>query len=247
MKFNLKNLLFNATFGDAHMAVKKTVITPTFISTSMQMLDLKERMMADCGIEVSRRGEQTSGYGGSKRIFNINPKGSKELLELYNSTSRKDLLSSAEDIDILILYLDDGSWHIRSELMHLYCNDLSEEEVTVLSKRITELYGEEPTLRYDKKKDGRSFPYFYFNRKLTNTVRDQWFNTVKELGITDMYYKFGGEGYVNYAGNKVDVSRIPEIRKDFEDGVDIQEMVHKYKLRYVTLDNILKGKTYVEY
>ena len=245
MPYNKKNLLFNSKFGDCYLSVGVNTCRPSFMSTSNSLLKEKERMLEDCGMKVSKRRKGESGYGGKKEINVINSLGDTELKDLYDSYSNEELLRTAEEKDLILLYLDDGSWHKRSELMHLYCNELTENELKALADRVEELYGTRPTLRWDKKKDGRSFPYFYFPRKLVDTVRDRWFEYVKERNMKDLYYKFGGEDYVNYSGNKATKEIADKIRKDyFDNGIPINELIHKYELRYVTIDNIIKNKTF---
>jgi hypothetical protein len=165
------------------------------MSTDLKLLQYKEKLLNEEGFAVSRWGTQASGYGGTKTIYNINTKSHAKIKEA-SDVGVEALINDLTKEDMYLWYLDDGSWHIKNNTMHLYSNMLNEEQSNLLIKRIGDIYGIDPRLRVDRKKDGRAFFYLYFPRELVKLFRPEVKEYVIAAGIDTMFYKFGGMDYV---------------------------------------------------
>jgi hypothetical protein len=74
---------------------------------------------------------------------------------------------------------------------------LNDDETNLLIDKIDQLFGVKPAMRKDRKRDGRSFNYLYFPRRLTLLVRPKFKQFLVDDNLSSMYYKFGGLDYVD--------------------------------------------------
>lgn len=184
----------NAILGDGMVISFVNRASISFMSTDLKLLQYKEKLLDEEGFAVSRWGTQASGYGGTKTIHNISTKSHAKIKEA-SDVGVEALIKDLTKEDMYLWYLDDGSWHIKNNTMHLYSNMLNEEQSNLLIKRIGDLYGIDPRLRVDRKKDGRAFFYLYFPRELVKLFRPEVKEYVTAAGIDTMFYKFGGMDY----------------------------------------------------
>lgn len=129
-----------------------------------------------------------SGYTGKSNIYSFTTLVNEKITEVYKSEMSK-IISIIDKKDLVFWYLDDGSYHKHRHTMHLYCNQLSEEEADLLISRIHEIYGIYPTKRYDRKKDGRRFIYLYFPRTLTEKFRIDVEQILLKYKVKSLLYK----------------------------------------------------------
>lgn len=87
------------------------------------------------------------------------------------------IIDSLDLHGLIYYYLDDGTLHKRKHFMHLYCNSFTVEETNYFIDKLYKLFPyKRCTLRFDRKKDGRCFPYIYVPvsvaKELNLVVRD---------------------------------------------------------------------------
>jgi hypothetical protein len=184
----------NAKLGDGTIIHPKINASASFISTDIDVLKVKQMMCFMEGIKYSDFGTQKSGYGGKKTIYKFSTRVHERLTEVSNA-SVEEVISDLDKFDLFLWFMDDGSWHKNKHIMHLYSNMLNDSQTDLLISKIESLYGMAPTKRLDRKKDGRQFNYLYFPRELVKQFRPEFKETVMDLEIPSMFYKFGGLDY----------------------------------------------------
>lgn len=186
----------NARLGDGCITLGATNRNASikFTTTSLDLLLYKKRMCEQEGFIVGDIGTQKSGYGGKKTIYKFDTWVNETITKVYY-LELTELIDSLDYDDLYLWFLDDGSWHKKKHIMHLYSNMLDDEDTEHLRQRITMLYGVSPRPRKDNKKDGRSFNYLYFPRDLVKRFRPGLKEFVVNNGIKSMHYKFGGLDY----------------------------------------------------
>lgn len=184
----------NAILGDGMLRLNKSTAAVIFISTDLKLLKFKEKLLEEEGLYVTVKKTQESGYGGIK-VIHVYSSTPNEKVKEASDVGVESLIQDLTKEDLYLWYLDDGSWHKTRNTMHLYSNMLNEEQSNLLIKRIGEIYGIDPRLRVDRKKDGRAFYYLYFPRELVKLFRPEVKEYVIAAGINTMYYKFGGMDY----------------------------------------------------
>lgn len=184
----------NARLGDGCVVHRSKNAYIGFMSTDLKLLHLKRDLCDLEGITYKKIGTQKSGYGGKKTIYNFFTPVSELITEVAEA-SLEDLIADIDKTDLFLWYMDDGSWHISRNTMHLYSNMLNESQTNLLISKIESLYGFSPRIRTDRKKDGRSFYYLYFTRDLVKAFRPEFKEFAISNELTSMYYKFGGLDY----------------------------------------------------
>lgn len=184
----------NARLGDGRINPNINTAAVFFYSTDSELLRHKENLMNAEGLEVTVRKTQESGYGGTKTIHVIHSSSNEEILKVAKAPI-ESLIESLDKEDLYLWYLDDGSWHISRNTMHLYSNELDKSQSELLMNRIKDLYGIKPRLRIDRKQDGRQFYYLYFPRDLVRIFRPEVKAYIEKHGIDTMMYKVGGKDY----------------------------------------------------
>lgn len=187
----------NARLGDGMLVGGKTPGANkhlAFMSTDLSLLQLKRRFCIYEGYCVRPIGTQSSGYGGTKTIYNFYTRVDSRITAVANM-DMPELLRTVDKVDLFLWHMDDGSWHKTANTIHLYCNMLNDEEASILCDQIEGLYGIRPRVNKDRKRDGRSFNYLYFPRKLTQLFRPEFKDFAQEMDIQTMFYKFGGPDY----------------------------------------------------
>lgn len=78
--------------------------------------------------------------------------------------------------------------------MHIYCNEFSVEETNKLIEKFYQLYPIKAcSFRWDKKKDGRKYPYIYIPVKTANVFKEDIKDFLLTNEINSMLYKVGIE------------------------------------------------------
>lgn len=184
----------NAKLGDGTMVRGVHKAAMSFISTDLQLLDYKKKECIKEGFSVSDYKTQKSGYGGTKTIYNFRVKAHENIRDVFDLTI-EEVINSLDKEDLFLWYMDDGSWHKNRFFAHLYCNMLDDDQLIILMDKIEDLYGMRPRKRKDRKKDGRSYNYLYFQRDLVRKFRPEFKEFVTSIGVESMFYKFGGLDY----------------------------------------------------
>lgn len=183
-------LAVNAKLGDGHLRHTHKNAGIMFNGKNVEWITFKRDIAIKYKFRVSPITPSYSGYKDDWSLVKFSTKVDERITEV-SELPRYVVLKCLSKIDLLFWYIDDGSWHKGKKMMHLYCNDLNEYELNCLVSRIEHLYGEAPTVQRDKKKDGRSYPYLYFPRKLTNKFWRDVRRFIRWNGLYSLSYKVG--------------------------------------------------------
>jgi hypothetical protein len=186
----MNQIAINARLGDGLLLFRGKNAALDMQSVFLDWITVKRDICLINGFDPSHIMIRKSGYTGKNNIYAFSTKVSPEITEVYN-TELETIISGLSKTDLIMWYLDDGSYHIHRHTMHLYCNDLTDEQVNLLINRIRELYGIAPKRRNDKKADGRCFPYLYFPRVLVEDFRLDVEIFLKKYKIKSLFYKIG--------------------------------------------------------
>src|SRR5690606_28745787 len=168
---------------------------------------------------------------GAKTIYNLSVYADEKATQVRD-VDIEDIIPTLDKEDIFLWYMDDGSWHINRNTMHLYSNMLDGVQSQLLIDRINELYGIKPRLRIDRKQDGRQFYYLYFPRELVKLFRPEFKSYVMQYGLKSMYYKFGGLEYEDAPSIELDVETIRKVRQLRSEGLSITEIAKQCEVKY---------------
>lgn len=189
---NMDVIAVNAKLGDGCLNIPPNCINARalFNGKNVQWISFKRDLAIKKGYRVSQLKQAYSGYKDSMSLVQFSTSVDKRLTEAFFA-DRYEFLKNLSNFDLILWYIDDGSWHRSRKTMHLYCNMLNESEMQELIDRIGFLYGICPTPRQDRKKDGRSYPYLYFPRLLVEKFRKDVFHFLKVHELDSLYYKVG--------------------------------------------------------
>lgn len=241
----LSRIAINARIGDGRLGDSSKNANISFYSTDKLLLEHKERMLLAEGYEGIRWGTQPSGYGGTKTIYNLTTFVSDKAT-VVRDMPIENILRNIDEQDLIMWYLDDGSWHVRANTMHLYSNMLDAEQTQILVDRIEQLYGIAPRIRIDRKQDGRSFFYLYFQRDLVVKFRPIVRQYLIDNALSTLYYKVGGLDFVDKPVAYLTDDAVRDIRSMYDGGIPLQEIASKVNLRKDRVRNIVNRKTYAD-
>lgn len=196
----IPTIVKNAIIGDGRIIRQVNGAAFYFMSADKDYADFKARLFNDEFREVAVRYlERQSGYkkGSIIHEYRTSQVENSSLSIDWEKDLINQILPSLSEYDLFLWYLDDGSWHKKRNTMHLYSNMLSKEQTELLADRIELLYGIRPTIRIDRKKDGREFYYLYYPRRLVNIVHPIYKRLIIESELPSMMYKVGGDEYVD--------------------------------------------------
>ena len=162
----------NAKIGDGCLHLPTPESTNArihFNSKNLEWLTYKRDLAIKEGFSVSLIKAAYSGYSDKTNLYKFTVKTDERLTYVYNH-SRSEVLESLTKTDLILWYLDDGSWHKVRSTMHLYCNMLNEDEMDVLINRIGGLYGIRPTKRIDRKKRRKSLSIFILSKEVGRSI-----------------------------------------------------------------------------
>jgi hypothetical protein len=183
-------IAINARLGDGILLSRGKNVALEMQSKLLDWITVKRDMCLLKGFSPSHIKMCTSGFTGRQDVYSFSTRVAPEITEVYNS-SLESILTQLSKLDLIMWYLDDGSYHIKRHTMHLYCNMLTDAQIDLLLKRIESLYGIVPRKRQDKKKDGRNFPYLYFPRALVEVFRLDVEQFLLHHKLKSLFYKIG--------------------------------------------------------
>lgn len=163
----------------------------SFTSKNLDYLAHKKLELKKLGVVTGKFKKVESGYkkGNFSSVFytRVHPYltkiGNISILECVNNLNMKGLI---------YYYLDDGTYHQKRHFMQLYCNTFNEEEVNALIEKIYEIYPiKRCSKRWDRKKDGRKYPYLYIPVSTSNIFKEDVKNFLINNDIPSMLYKSG--------------------------------------------------------
>lgn len=241
-KIGLSRIAVNARLGDGRLGDSKNA-SISFYSTDKLLLDHKEKMLLEEGYENIKWGTQLSGYGGTKTIYKLTTKVSEKATAVRDIPIN-ELLEVLDEHDLILWYLDDGSWHVNNQTMHLYSNMLDAEQTQILVNRIEQLYGVAPAIRKDRKRDGREFLYLYFPRYLVEKFRPVVLSFLVENELSSLFYKVGGLDCEIKPIRTLSIEDIREIREMHRVGTSLREIAEQKGLKYFRVRDVATYKTY---
>jgi hypothetical protein len=183
-------IAINARLGDGILLPRGKNVALEMQSVLLDWITVKRDMCLLKGFSPSHITMRTSGFTGRRDIYSFSTKVAPEITEVYN-LPLEDILANLTKENLVMWYLDDGSYHVRRHTMHLYCNMLTDEQVNLLIAQFSALYGIAPRRREDRKKDGRRFPYLYFPRELVEAFRLDVKRFLLHHKIKSLFYKIG--------------------------------------------------------
>lgn len=241
----LSRIAINARIGDGRLGDSSKNANISFYSTDKLLLEHKERILLAEGYSGINWGTQLSGYGGTKTIYKMYTHVS-EKATIVRDLPIEDILCTLDEHDLIMWYLDDGSWHIKRHTMHLYSNMLDAEQSQILIERIEHLYGIAPRLRTDRKQDGRSFYYLYFPRELVVKFRPIVRQYLIDNALSTLYYKVGGLDFEDKPVAYLTHDAVRDIRSMYDGGIPLQEIATKVNLRKDRVRKIVNRQTYAD-
>lgn len=189
IKQRLRPIVLNAIVGDGCIVKQNNGSYLQFTSTSLDWITFKRDLCKE--FKPTNLRTQPSGYGGKKTIYVFSTPQHDSISKSENFTI-EECIEMLTKTDLIMWYLDDGTYHQKKHFMHLYCNMFTEEQSELLADKIFSLYPvKRPSLRWDKKKDGRKYPYLYIPVKTSNEFKIDVENFLKENDIQSLFYKVG--------------------------------------------------------
>ena len=182
------NLILTAKFGDGCLHKNKTCkeYKAYFSGTDLSWQEFKAR-----SLQATGRISETPNLGwGSKPIYSFSTPPSEEATRVFNLSVEEAILELSVE-DLVVWYLDDGSWHKKKHFMHLYSNKLTKDQTKLLADRIESLLGLRPAMREDRKKDGRVYNYLYFGVNLAKAFLPYVQSLLVNNKLCSLYYKVG--------------------------------------------------------
>lgn len=181
-KINLSSndiqLILSGFFGDGcifkHKKVKSHHIH--FSSISKKYLRKKRLFGSDALISHAYDISSTMNMGYKKRrIYQFNTKSHPKITEILHWPI-KQKLENLSELGLGLWFYDDGSLHQRKKFYHLYTNSFTIEENKIMIEYFQNAWGILAKLRFDRKKDGRCFPYLYFGVSVGEQI-NKWLKT----------------------------------------------------------------------
>ena len=143
------------------------------------------------GMHTHNIREGKSGYNSTSKIYSFDTRN-HALISLVGRKKTLEVLDELNKIGLIIFYLDDGTYHQKKHFGHIYCNTFSDEEVDRLIKKVYYFYPQKLCKkRYDRKKDGRFYPYIYIPVCVMDEFKKDIERFLVENKIDSMLYKVG--------------------------------------------------------
>jgi len=162
----------------------------SFVSINLDYLSYKRDQLSKI-VKVGNIRTQKSGYKSGAFSYTFATHMSKHITKVANM-SISECIESLNKESFIMYYLDDGTYHQKKHFMHLYCNKFTVEETQQLIDKIYSMYPVKiGALRWDKKRDGRAYPYIYIPVKTANEIRKDVEKFLIKNEIHSMLYKVG--------------------------------------------------------
>lgn len=163
--YNLSNnqiqVIVSGIFGDGHISMSTS--GKSLYSTNCiyeEYIDFKANLLE--GLLNKKKSYLNMGYK-ERIIYEINTSVDQRISNLH-ALSIEEKLSLLDDLGLAMWFYDDGSLHKKNLFFNLNTHSFSEEIQRNLFIPFFEERGMKPKIFYDKKKDGRIFPYLYFGK-----------------------------------------------------------------------------------
>lgn len=185
--------LLSSRLGDGGFIRNGVNYSVQFVSKFRDYLEFKRNLFISYGLPI-RDNNITKLYSGYKEgafSYQFYTRNSSIITEVALMT-KIDVINYLNLEGLIMYYLEDGSFHQKKRFSHLYCNTFNPQEVNALIEKIYSIYPvKPPTLRWDRKRDGREFPYLYLPVPTTNELCEDTLNFLESNNIESLKYKVG--------------------------------------------------------
>ena len=191
---SLMQLLYSLRLGDGGFVTQSERTLNYYLmvsSVSSQYLVFKKTMLESGGVVTRPLKEAKSGYKSSSVVYRFETRN-HTLISAVARMSVKDVVTSLDKEGLALYFLDDGTFHQRKHFGHLYCNTFNSDEVNTLIEVMFKFYPmKRCAIRYDRKKDGREYPYIYIPVPVMAEFKKDVKAVIDKYGLTDYLYKTG--------------------------------------------------------
>lgn len=190
MKNELKQLLLSLKIGDGCYVTQNSGNSYSVMFNGIRQDYIEHKANVLCDNElIVKPIECYSGYVKGKKLFGYRTWVSPEVTEV-GQMSVSDVINSLDILGLIYYFLDDGSLHKAHNTYHIYCNSFTVEEVNVLLDLIYKYFPQQRgTIRWDRKKDGREFPYIYLPRVVAELFSTYIQEFLIDHDISSLLYK----------------------------------------------------------
>jgi len=129
-------------------------------------LDLGKNLFSERGFKAM---DNSAGFKKGSKIYSKESFSHPEITKLAQQDPTK-WVESLDECGLALWFFDDGSLHQKKKFYHLYTNAFTKEQVESFIDILKRKFGVEGRLRFDRKKDGRSFPYIYFGTESAKII-----------------------------------------------------------------------------
>ena len=191
--YKLSQFLYSAKLGDGCFYRRKehhTCLFP-FTSYNKEYIDFMHKEFGKLGYFPQSVKKIHSGFKEGSEGYYFHTRVHEDFNYVKN-LSVKETISMLDKNGLIFYYLDDGSYHKNRHFGHIYCNTFTVDEVNCLIDKIYELYPiKKCTIRWDKKRDGRKYPYIYIPVSVMNVFKNDIKDVLDNCGLKSFYYKIG--------------------------------------------------------
>jgi len=148
--------------------------------------DVLQLFVKATNVSIGKSGYKVGGihYRFSTRVH--------PMISAIGNLSISECIEQMSLMGLVMFYLDDGTYHQRKHFMNLYCNTFSDKEIAELIAKIYQFYPVKICAkRWDRKKDGRKYPYLYIPVSTANMLKKDVAQFLLENEIYSMLYKVG--------------------------------------------------------
>lgn len=189
----VEQLLYSGKLGDGCIVRQSPTSNASilFNTINMDYLVHKKCILEQNDISTSHITYGTSGYKKGRLIPRFSSRVDERITKVANM-SKLECIKALDKQGLIYLFLDDGSLHKHKLFGNIYCNSFNDEEIQALIDKIYELYpGTRCSKLYDRKKDGRVYPYISIKKVTMFDFLIDIRKFVEKYDIQDMFYKAG--------------------------------------------------------
>ena len=191
--YKLSQFLYSSKLGDGCFYRRKESHTYLFQFTSYnkEYIDFMHKEFDKLGYFPQSIKRVYSGFKNSSEGYYFHTRVHEDF-NYVSSLSIKEAISMLDKEGLIFYYLDDGSYHKNKNFGHIYCNTFTVDEVNCLIDKIYELYPiRKCTIHWDKKRDGRKYPYIYIPVSVMDAFKSDIKNMLDICDLKSFYYKIG--------------------------------------------------------
>lgn len=191
--YKLSQFLYSSKLGDGCFYRRKESHTYLFQFTSYnkEYIDFMHKEFDKLGYFPQSIKRVYSGFKNGSEGYYFHTRVHEDF-NYVSSLSIKEAISMLDKEGLIFYYLDDGSYHKNKNFGHIYCNTFTVDEVNCLIDKIYELYPiRKCTIHWDKKRDGRKYPYIYIPVSVMDAFKSDIKNMLDICDLKSFYYKIG--------------------------------------------------------